>query len=440
MAGPKEQVEVNWRECSRTVQEMRKLAPEDEQAAFDLAKPEESAWVQEILREATCGDLERSVCAFWRFVNIFSKLVNEQGKAKAAETASYLLQRRFGEELHAGLKDAKSSGVCFLLPKSDGISRNFFINRVDAYASVLSLLTVDERTAKFFLTEMEALLMLLEGLFHQAAHPSLAKLTPFIGLDQDPASETRRAIIRAVASIIDWSKRASRFMIERKELYLEMVKESTAKLFRSGDPSKTDYLMVTNYGLALIGNLHGKYSPSEQRSMLDEVLHLVATTLVHSDCAPVLQSCLYALWNLKNRIGQEEVCSYLRSYEGLPESFAAIAACTAYSNRSWVRSIAVNFAFEVRIRIDLPDEVCPDSGSITEEQGLELCRLLGDHNPTIKCRVERLTAASEDPIYKNTPVLKRKCSNPACENREPESERFKMCRGCLLEIYCSAGE
>ncbi|GAQ84724.1 hypothetical protein KFL_002030070 [Klebsormidium nitens] len=335
MEGPKE-VEVKWKECSRSSREVLEMIAEYEQATFDLAKPEESDWVQMILKDATCGDLETSVCAFGRFVNIFSKLVHEQGKAKAAETASYILQRGFAKELHAGLKDARSSGAWFLLPKSDRTGVKFLLSRVEAYASVLGLLTVDERTASFFLKEMEALLVLLEGLFYQAAHPSLAKLTQSIGVDQDPATDARRAIIRAISALIEWSKRAQRFMIKRRSLYLDMIRE-IAKMHQSGNPSETDYLTV---------------------------------------------------------------------------------------------------------EINLPAELCPDSETLTEEQGIELCEMLAEHNPTIKSRVERIAAAAKSPICKNTPLSKRKCSSPACDKIEPESERFKTVKkllGKLVTKECAQG-
>lgn len=254
MEGPKK-VELKWKECSRTFQEIKRILSEDEDATFDLSKPSISAWVQNVLKEATCGDLERSVCAFWRFVNIFSKLVLEQGQDKAAETASYLLQRGFGKELHAGLKDARLSGEWFLLPKPIRSGADFFINRVEVYASVLGVI-VDERTAKFFLKEMDHLLKLLEGLFIQAAHPSLAKLTQ--QYDRDSAADARRAIVAATSSLCAWSGKAKRFMINRKGLNLEMVRE-VAEVFRSGElieADDTSRVTMINSGLLLMSNLN----------------------------------------------------------------------------------------------------------------------------------------------------------------------------------------
>lgn len=429
---PKE-VEVKWKECSRTLQEIQELTPDDEldQAAFDLAKPENSAWIQAILKDTTCGDLERSVCAFWRFSNVFSKLVHKQGHAKAAETASYLLQRGFSKELHPGLKDARFSGVWLLQPKLDGTGNGFFINRVEVYASVIEDLTVDERTARFFLKEIEALLLLLEGLFHQAAHPSLAKLTQ--QSYRDPAADVRRTIVRAFIAFIAYSGKAKRFMLKRNELYLEMIREST-KMFHSDDFLDASYSTPAtgvNSGLVLISKLNGEFSADEQKDMLDDVFQLVATTLKLSDCAPLLSNCLLIL---RKMIYQEGVCAHLTSCEGLSEAFIAVAACTAYFNLE-VRFVSALLAFETK-QIALPVNI----ESLTQEQILKFCEKFADRNSTIKSRVERMAAASRDPIARTTPVLRRKCSNPACEKVEPKTERFKMCRGCLLEIYCSAGE
>lgn len=173
--------------------------------------------------------------------------------------------------------------------------------------------------------------------------------------------------------------------------------------------------------------------------MLEELLHFIVTTVKQSYCVPLLQNGLLILWKMVV-IGQEEVCSRLKRYEGLPEALKSIAACAAYSNRG-VRMIAALIAQEMN-QLALPVELFPDTDSdlFTEEQILELCEVLADRNPTIKCRVERLAAASRSPVAKRTSVPRRKCSNPACKKFEPKAERFKTCRGCLLEIYCSAGE
>lgn len=174
---------------------------------------------------------------------------------------------------------------------------------------------------------MDVLLNLLEGLFQQAAHPSLAKLTQHT--NRDPAADARRAIVRAVNALTEWSEKAKRFMVKRKALYLDMVRE-VAKMFRSGKLVEEDDptpVTAINSGLALISRLNEEYSAAEQRSMLDEVFQLSATTLKQSVCEPLLLNSVLLLWKMMD---QEEVRVRLKSCDGLSGAFMAIAACRAY--------------------------------------------------------------------------------------------------------------
>lgn len=81
--------------------------------------------------------------------------------------------------------------------------------------------------------------------------------------------------------------------------------------------------------------------------------------------------------------------------------------------------------------------MCPENDSL-EDLKLELFERRAENNPAVKRRVERLIAAERKPISTHLPA-ERKCSNPACEKVETKDEKFKICRGCLLELYCSPG-
>lgn len=267
--------ELKWKRSSRTQQEIEDMTPDNEQAWFDLRKPESSAWMQEILREATCADMERRLCALWRFQKIFPLLVREQGLAEGAECASYLLKRGFMRELQEGLIEAKVSGEWLLLPKSKlklGLNDVFFINRVAIYVETIVSMALDERTARFFLTEIKQLLKLLEALFNQAAHPSLAKLTQhFKRMDPEPKADARRSIVRAVSSLVEWSGKAKRSMLNRKDFYLGMLQE-VVEVLKSRDLTGDELYVMINSGLALIINLNESFPASEQESLLEDVL------------------------------------------------------------------------------------------------------------------------------------------------------------------------
>lgn len=127
---------------------------------------------------------------------------------------------------------------------------------------------------------------------------------------------------------------------------------------------------------------------------------------------------------------EEKIFARIRSCSGVPETFKAIAACTAFEE--FDRKVAAHFA-EHTSEIPVPSNMYPS----TNAQLLKLFEMLANEDPAVKLRVERLATAAGSSI--TPPVTARKCSNPACGKLEG-SEKFKMCRGCLLEIYCSTGE
>ncbi|GAQ85473.1 hypothetical protein KFL_002370070 [Klebsormidium nitens] len=441
----REEAEVTWKQCSRSVQEFEELTPEEENDSFDLRKPDSSVWLKQILKEATCDDPERRLCALWRFKNRFPGLVTEQGLAKGADCVSYLLQRGFLKELQAGFPEARASGEWLLVsqPASTGgpIRNVFFINRVEVYASIVTAMTVDEMTARFFMKEIKDLLKLLEATFHQAQHaPSVLQLAQgrFVALRPEPRTEARTSIIEALSVLVGVSNKAKRFLAKRTKFYLCMIREvmqMTSEGSASGELTlrNAEHLVVTYYGVRLIRVLYESYPASKQESLPDD-LRLVAQTLIESDLLPCIEHAVLILRTVVN-LDQKEIFQKLLSHDGIPEALTAIAACKAYNDS--LRHIAAYLASRAEVAPEAQC-MCPENASALEELKLELCESRAESNPAVKHRVERLVAAERrNPLSKSVPADRRKCSNPACEKVETRDETFKTCRGCLLELYCS---
>lgn len=305
------EVEVTWKKFSRRLQEFEELSTDQSEhiASFDLGKPDSSVWLKEILKEATCGDQERRVVALCRFKNIFPGLLAEQGLAKGAECASYLLQRGFLKELQAGFPEARASGEWLLVSERATASGQiivFLINRVAIYTSVVTAMMVDKITARFVLKEIKNLLKLLEATFHQAQHaPSVLQLSQgrFFALKPDPKTEARNSVIESVAGLVGLSNKAERFLAERRQFYMCMMREVVQISERSARGelglTGTEHLAVTYSALRIVRRFYGCFPACEQESLPDD-LRLVAQTLTESSRLPCIQTAVLILRTIVN--------------------------------------------------------------------------------------------------------------------------------------------
>lgn len=419
--------DVTWREGSRSLQEVEP-APRTERVSFDPRKPESSAWIQEILEGARCNDVEGRLSELWRFSQILTELLDNHGLGAGAECVSYFLQRGFLKELKADLTEARISGGWFLLLKSK--DRELLFNRVVIYVSVLELMLVEERSARYIVKEFENLVDLLKGLFYQAAQDSMV-MQHFKFTSHTKETDARRAIIRALSTLVGFSNKAKRIMAGKSTFFSSMIREATAY------PPEN---VAAYSGLKLTVELYTRYNMSEQNSLLDDVLHLVAKCLTQSSSQLMLDTALSALIATREH---EDFFSKVHNMDGLQESFIAIAACASCS--AAMRDMAICLATctsQVPARMSLFASAFEHA--LTSEQKQKVFERLADMFPSIKRRVDEIAAAANrEPILRvrGFPYqVRRKCFGPACGKAEEKSGTFKMCRGCLLEIYCSAGE
>lgn len=421
------QVDVTWKESSRPFEDFPDQAPDHdtERVSFDRQMPDSSSWIQDILKEAKCSDMEGRLSALWRFNKLLSELLKAHGLGTGAECISYFLQRDLLKELQADLIQARVSGDWFLVFRTEG--RIFFINRVVTYVSALEIMMVDERTTRYILREFDDLLELLDELFQQAAHDSLFRQQFEIYSEYSESMDARRAILRAVSTLVQYSNKAKRRMTRRGAFFSSMIQGATTLPLESP---------AAYSGLKLIVELYKSYNLSEQKAVLEDILILVSKCLNESSSLLIIHTAVRALFETKE---QEELFPRLQSINGVPESFIAIAACKACDTYERILAIFLATGTSRAARSLYPRAL---EHMLTNEKKLELFERLADSHPSIKRRVETLAATRESsiPIVREFPCQSRNCFGPACGKAEEKPETFKMCRGCLLAIYCSAGE
>ena len=247
-----------------TVHVTRKFSPKSEEELrkllvfSEVATPESSAWMTDILREARSEDPDQRLRAFCRFGHISTDIMNRdpnQGFAKASECATYLMQRGFLKEVQVGFREAVRSGEWLLGPQDD---TSFLLNRVTIYASVLVGLTADRATTSYVLKEVPDLVELLGMAYIMSKDPEAIQVPPDA---PDPYKQVRSMVTRALLSLLIFSEKMKKSIGKDSKLLSYLVADSMETPVDDGNRLRSNALRVIGY----------TFKHCDQRALCDKI-------------------------------------------------------------------------------------------------------------------------------------------------------------------------
>lgn len=154
-----------------TFSEMLQRIKEEDTLEVDLHKPESSAWLSKILKQARDKDSERQSFALLRLNAISNRMLYNKGHALCAGFAAYVLEQGILEEVIRILRAARLIGNFYqdfhVFPEMSIRNlllsqRPFTLSRVEICFRLLHVLVLDARTARFVLKAIPDLLSTLE--------------------------------------------------------------------------------------------------------------------------------------------------------------------------------------------------------------------------------------------------------------------------------------
>ena len=431
----------------------------DEGATLDLMRPEDSPWLQGILKEVKSEDEGRRMFAVWRFKETLRNFVTGGFKrTKAVNVSIFVLTNGFAAEIHRGLEDAILTGRWYFIAKdalqaaAAGKPDSGVFSRVSIYAAALEALIVDSRTLRFLLKEMPDLFLNLANLFLKA-QPRYPRKEP---LDQDvidPGVDTRKMILRVLGALLIWDSKA---------MYAKQVVSVPGFMF-----CLIEVAMENVFDAEIVDLICRMLDKLELffESGTDEMLALVARLLdqgtrprsIYNACSLLIR--LFERHDSFSEIGVR----LLKGREELYRSpFLALAVCREAEPeiREYAQIISSLLCFE-EIQ-GLP----PPSNGIPHPEMVKAFELAAIKDKRAMRRARQMTAMWKTPaqgrelylgpiqplpfrkgLQEVAEMVKnfdrkpcRKCSRAGCDRVEASYKDFKICAGCMLACYCSRGK
>ncbi|GAQ81045.1 hypothetical protein KFL_000690235 [Klebsormidium nitens] len=462
-----------------TLREMAQRLTEEGPVELDLHKPESSAWLKNILKQARNKDFETRCFALSRFRAVLNSMVINKGHALCAGFAAYVLEEGILEEVIRNLRAAQSEGDFYVFPKIEFRDlminqRSFTLSKVEICFRLLHVLILDTRTARFVLKAIPNLLSILEG-----AYFSLSLRFSHEGLelpDNTAELELLREGVKAsslsvLVSLVNCTEKCRDKISSRKVFLQHILRDSVADTEFSG--------RIIECAIPFFNDLSSSCDLSQ---FLDETIRLTLKGLTVLDSATLLKMTVSLIGKaMKEHINEViEKLYELRANGRVKHEVPAllgVASCPDLdeTTRALVYMLLANLNEQFEM---IFDQTRPFSLTPAQEEKLEklvaaypqavarreqLSRVLraaeiqsaGEHGmkstPGTPATIFQAASKSlleyvrdkayfpgvpaTDPKARKKPC--RKCSRSSCSRVESAPCEFKVCSGCRLAVYCS---
>lgn len=445
---------------SLTKREMKKRITGREPVDLDLMKPENSAWLNNILRELQDCDMETRYYALCRFESVLQGIVLK-GPAVHAGFASYMLEQGILDEIIRLLNVAQSEGDIYLV--AGGVESReealriteeglYVQSKVGTCFRILNALIADARTARFVRKSIPELLSILEGSYLSDTPVVIVGGQGIRGTHvyQPLRDEEKTSALDALATFTLWSADEVRNVISsRRQLLHQILDDCLA----GNDFSRT----IVGRSLTTISVLASVSSALPVP--VDDFVQVAMKALEMCEKPEVIKlvvSLLFFHVKEKPAFLENKTTAYL-------SPLLALAACPTLEQevKSHVYKLLCLFDQQTFDPIFAKGDPKRDLEKLAREspaaaaRRVKLCRAFAfNQQPAFKPKQSStlevgpdLPAQERDYVVLVTPEEfqaqkrpPRKCSRTDCSKKESTSCEFKLCGNCRLAVYCSQGK